>query len=184
MRHYETLFIVNPDLSDEDHAQTVERYQDILTSQGANLLLTDDWGRRRLAYEINGFAKGRYILFEYTSRPPAITEMERNMRLDEKVLRFLTIKKAEEFDEEAFKARLAKAASSRGSKADEAEAGGVEAEGLQEEAETLAPDWREDEDREETAPESAESEGEAFEDEAEGDEEKDPASGPASETEL
>ncbi|MBW2618640.1 MAG: 30S ribosomal protein S6 [Deltaproteobacteria bacterium] len=129
MRHYETLFIVNPDLSEEDHAQTVERYQDILTSQGATpLLLTDDWGRRRLAYEINGFSKGNYVLFEHTASSEVITEMERNMRLDDKVLRFLTVKKADEFDEEAFQARQPKAASPEETKAEKAEVSEAKAE--------------------------------------------------------
>jgi len=109
MRHYETLFILNPDLTDEEKAQAIERYQAILTDNGAEILITDDWGRRKLAYEIKRFNKGNYVLFEYLAPSPALSEMERNMRLDDKVLRFLTVKKADEFDRAAFEARQAKA---------------------------------------------------------------------------
>ena len=183
MRHYETLFIINPDLNEEDHAQTVERYQDILTSQGATLLLTDDWGRRRLAYEINGFSKGHYVLFEHTAPPGAIIEMERNMRLDDKVLRFLTVKKADEFDEEAFQARQTKPVPTE-EETGEAEVSEIEAEKPEEEAETQAQGEMEDEDKKEAPPTEAESEDEADGDEAGGGPESDPAPRPAEETEV
>ena len=197
MRHYETLFIVNPDLSEEDHAQTVEQYQDILTSQGTTtLLLTDDWGRRRLAYEINGFSKGNYVLFEHTASSGVIAEMERNMRLDDKVLRFLTTKKADEFDEEAFQARQPKVAAPEEKKAEktetseakaevsEAEAEVSEAEEpKEEEAETQTQGEVAEEDKKEAPPAAVEPESEAVGDETEGDQESDPAADPAEKTE-
>jgi len=190
MRHYETIFIVNPDLSEEDHAQTVERYQDILTSQGvATLLLTDDWGRRRLAYEINGFSKGNYVLLEHTASSGTITEMERNMRLDDKVLRFLTIKKADEFDEEAFQARQPKAVPPEEGKTEKAEVSEAEAEvgeveePKEEEAETQAQGEVAEEDKKEAPPAAAEPESEADRREADGGQESDPAADPAEKTE-
>ncbi|MCA1989665.1 MAG: 30S ribosomal protein S6, partial [Desulfarculus sp.] len=58
MRHYETLFIINPDLSEEDTASVVEKFSTILTDRGSNLVKVDQWGRRRLAYEVKKFNKG------------------------------------------------------------------------------------------------------------------------------
>lgn len=102
MRHYETVFIVNPDLSEEENAQIASSYQEILVDGGATMLKVDDWGRRRMAYEIKKFSKGYYTLYEYASElPEAIAEMERKMRIDDNIIRFMTIKGDEEFDLEA-----------------------------------------------------------------------------------
>lgn len=109
MRHYETVFIINPDLSDEEVAELSQSYGQILLDGQAEMLKVDDWGRRRLAYEIKGFGKGYYILFDYASSDPAaIAEMERLMRLDDKVIRYMTILAEEEFDREAYEAKQSK----------------------------------------------------------------------------
>lgn len=114
MKQYETIFIIVPDLPDEERNQIVARYQKVLTDRGADLLNTDDWGRRRLAYEIKKFSKGHYILVEFAAQPKAVAEMERQMGLDEKIIRFLTVKVADEFDREAYEAaRAAKAERAR-----------------------------------------------------------------------
>ncbi len=101
MRHYETLFIINPDLTEEDTAATVEKFAGILTDGGATMVKLDHWGRRRLAYEVKKFSKGYYVLFEYGASPEAVAEMERNFKIDERVIRFLTVKKEDVFDAEA-----------------------------------------------------------------------------------
>ena len=101
MRHYETLFIINPDLTEEDTAATVEKFAGILTSGGSTMVKEDHWGRRRLAYEVKKFGKGYYVLFEYGALPEAVAEMERNFKIDERVIRFLTVKKEDVFDAEA-----------------------------------------------------------------------------------
>ncbi|MDR1396913.1 MAG: 30S ribosomal protein S6 [Desulfarculales bacterium] len=109
MRHYETLFVVNPDLSEEDTALLIEKFSAVLSSGGANILKTDLWGRRRLAYAIRKFTKGYYVILEYGANPEAVLEMERLFRIDEKVLRFLTVKKGDEFDPQALALAEAKA---------------------------------------------------------------------------
>jgi small subunit ribosomal protein S6 len=109
MRHYETLFVVNPDLSEEDTTQLIEKFSGILSKGGANILKTDLWGRRRLAYAIRKFTKGYYVILEYGANPEAVMEMERLFRIDEKVLRFLTVKKGDEFDPQALALAEAKA---------------------------------------------------------------------------
>jgi small subunit ribosomal protein S6 len=109
MRHYETLFIVNPDLSEEDTTATVEKFSGILTAGGAAMGKVDLWGRRRMAYEVKKFSKGFYVLFDYGADPAAVAEMERNFKIDERVIRFLTIKKAELYDPEAIARAAAEA---------------------------------------------------------------------------
>jgi small subunit ribosomal protein S6 len=111
MRHYETLFIINPEISDEETDAVVEKYSSLLTEGGAFIGLVDKWGRRRLAYTVKKFNKGFYVLFDYGSSPEAVAEMERNFKIDDNVIRFLTVKQADDYDVEAAKAALeAKAA--------------------------------------------------------------------------
>jgi small subunit ribosomal protein S6 len=109
MRHYETLFVINPDLSEEDTNQLIEKFSGVLSKGGADILKTDLWGRRRLAYPIKKFNKGFYVVLEYGSDPEAVTEMERLFRIDEKILRFLTVKKNNIFDPQALALAEAKA---------------------------------------------------------------------------
>ncbi len=126
MRHYETLFIINPDLNEEDTQATVEKFAGILAEGGATMAKVDLWGRRRMAYEVKKFNKGFFVLFDYGADPAAVAEMERNFKIDERVIRFLSVKKEDVFDLEAIeRARLeaeAKAAQRAAQAAAEAEA--------------------------------------------------------------
>lgn len=104
MRHYETIFIISPELSEDETGTVVEKFSGILTDAGAVMVKVENWGRRRLAYEVKKFNKGYYVLFDYGAEPAAVTEMERNFKIDERVIRFLTVKQDDEFDPEAIKA--------------------------------------------------------------------------------
>ncbi len=132
MRHYETLFILNPEISDEDTDAAVEKYTGILTEGGAFIGIVDKWGRRRLAYTVKKFNKGFYILLDYGALPEAVAEMERLFKIDEQVIRFLTVKQGEHYDMEAAKAALeakaAKKAQAESDAAQRAEAQKAEAE--------------------------------------------------------
>jgi small subunit ribosomal protein S6 len=110
MRHYETLFIVSPELPEEDTAVVVDKFRGILEDGGAAMAKIEDWGRRRLAYEVKKFNKGHYVLFDYGADPTAVNEMERNFKIDERVIRYLTVKQSDFFDEEAFAQAQAEAA--------------------------------------------------------------------------
>jgi small subunit ribosomal protein S6 len=101
---YETMYILRPDLGDEQVEQTVTKYQNLLTEQGAQNLEVQNRGKRRLAYEINRHRDGIYIQFNYTAPAGAISTFERSMRLSEEVIRYLTIKqevKTEKSESEA-----------------------------------------------------------------------------------
>jgi small subunit ribosomal protein S6 len=92
MPQYETMYILRPDLSDEQTDQAIGRYQNILLEQGAEPVDTQHRGKRRLAYEIQNHREGVYVQMNYTSSGKAVMAMEKAMRLSEDVIRYLTIK--------------------------------------------------------------------------------------------
>jgi small subunit ribosomal protein S6 len=92
MTVYETMYILRPDLGDEQVEQAVAKYQNILTEQGAQNIEIQNRGKRRLAYEINRHRDGIYIQFNYTAPATAIAPVERAMRLSEEVIRYMTTK--------------------------------------------------------------------------------------------
>jgi small subunit ribosomal protein S6 len=106
MREYETTFIVQPEISDEGAQELIVRIDGILEKSGAIRLLHDDQGKRRLAFDIKKFQKGRYVTTYYLSDGKAVGPVERALRLEESVLRFLTVMADPEvIDIEARKAR-------------------------------------------------------------------------------
>jgi small subunit ribosomal protein S6 len=108
MREYETTFIVQPEISDEGAKELLTRIDGLLERTGAIRLLHDDQGKRRLAYDIQKFQKGRYVTSYYLSDGSAVNVVERALRLEESVLRFLTVMADREVvDIEARKARAA-----------------------------------------------------------------------------
>jgi small subunit ribosomal protein S6 len=91
MREYETTFIVQPELSDEGVGEMCARFEAVLANNGATKLFYDDMGKRRLAYTIKTFQKGQYLTIFYLDEGKASAELERAMRLDDSVLRYLTV---------------------------------------------------------------------------------------------
>ena len=92
MNHYETVFILNPVLSDEQTKETVLKYEKFLTSKGAKFISKEDWGLKKLAYPIQNKKSGFYYLFEYTVDPNVISDLELEFRRDERFMRYLTVK--------------------------------------------------------------------------------------------
>ena len=91
MREYETTFIIQPELSEEGVQAVCGRIEAILEKQGATRLFYDDMGRRRLAYVIRNFQKGHYLTIFYLDDGKVVAELERALRLDDSVLRYLTV---------------------------------------------------------------------------------------------
>ena len=87
---YETIFILNPTLSEEDTAALVQKFKD-LTESHATLGDVEEWGKRRLAYEINKLNDGYYVLMNFESKPDFPAELERVFSITEGVMRWLTI---------------------------------------------------------------------------------------------
>lgn len=93
MRAYEVLYIIRPDLDDETLATNVDKFAEVVTNNGGAELSVDKWGKRRLAYEINDFKDGTYILMNFNGEARTVQELERVMKISDNVLRFLTTRK-------------------------------------------------------------------------------------------
>lgn len=91
MRHYEIVFIVHPDQSEQVGAM-VERYKAMITDAKGTIHRLEDWGRRQLAYPINKIHKAHYVLMNVETTPEVINEIETAFRFNDAVLRHLTVK--------------------------------------------------------------------------------------------
>ena len=91
VKQYETVFIMTPVLSDEQMKETVKKYQDLLTSNGAEIIYTNNWGLRKLAYPIQKKTTGFYYLIEFKAEGSLIATLETTYKRDERLLRFLTV---------------------------------------------------------------------------------------------
>lgn len=92
MRMYETIFIVQPDLGEEDIKGLTAKVQEVITGMNGDFKRLEDWGTRKLAYPISKFTRGRYYFLRFDGDAPLIAELERRLRLDDKVLRYQSVK--------------------------------------------------------------------------------------------
>ncbi len=92
MRRYETIFIASPLLTEEQVDDLVRAAEGIIAEQGGELLKTDKWGRKKLAYEIQKFSEGYYTLFELNAGPTLIAELERRFRNNDSVIKYLSVR--------------------------------------------------------------------------------------------
>ena len=92
MRTYEELFIVKPDAPDEEVDALVETLRTQLVTLGATVDKIDKWGKRRLAYRVDKYREGTYVLFQFTAAPEHVYEFERRLRVTDSVLKFLTVR--------------------------------------------------------------------------------------------
>ena len=111
MRRYETILITHVDLSEDELSSLITRYGDIVTGQKGILVKVERWGKRRLAYLIKKQARGFYILIDYAGVSAVVNELERNLKIDDKILKFMTVLKADKVDPEALEKEIADAAS-------------------------------------------------------------------------
>ena len=127
MRRYESVIILDPDLPDDDIRAFTGRYTELIRSYGGDIIKVDDWGLKKLAYLVKKREKGRYVFFDYGGVPALIEEMERQLKISEEVIKFLSVKLDEDFDLGAFKAAAEAKAQEAAAKAQEAEAKAQEA---------------------------------------------------------
>jgi small subunit ribosomal protein S6 len=92
MNHYETVFILTPVLSEDQVKEAVQKFRDFLKNNGAEIVHEENWGLRKLAYKINKKSTGFYQLFEFKAEPSLIQNFEIQLRRDERIMRFLTVK--------------------------------------------------------------------------------------------
>lgn len=141
MRHYESVWVVHGDLPDEEVKSAIDKFSRIITSHGGVLFKLEEWGRRKLAYKIGNTLRGYYVLADFAGTPATVRELERNYRIDDRVIRYLTVKKADKVDVAARQAEAAAQAQAKA--AAETEEGAVPAEETLETPEESSPETEE-----------------------------------------
>ena len=92
MRRYETICIIKPGLVDDDINAIVDRTTGIIEQFAGEIIALDRWGMKKLAYPINKEQQGYYVFAEYAGKPEAVAEVERIFKIDDRVLKFMTVK--------------------------------------------------------------------------------------------
>ncbi len=93
MNQYEVLYVITPELDDEANQVVMNKFADIITQNGGEIEKTDIWGKRRLAYPIDYKTEGFYVLVSFSANPELPRELERNMRNDERLMRYMVTRK-------------------------------------------------------------------------------------------
>lgn len=92
MKGYETICILHPDLTEEDVQGTIERYAALISDNGGEVTKSDHWGQRKLAYKVQGHLRGHYVYLLYSGKPETVAELERNLRILDQNIRYMTVK--------------------------------------------------------------------------------------------
>jgi len=108
MRRYETIFIIDPDLSEEGRAPLFERLKDLFLQHNGLLVVADEWGARKLAYEIKKKARGYYVRLDYCGTGTLVNEIERFFRIDDRALKYMTVLLEKDVDIESVKEEIAR----------------------------------------------------------------------------
>jgi small subunit ribosomal protein S6 len=122
MRRYESVWVVNGDLPDEEVKSAIDKFSRIISSQGGTLVGLEEWGRRKLSYKIQGAIRGYYVLADFAGSSETIKELERNYRIDDRIIRYLTTKKSDKVNLEALQAEIEARAKAAAAKVPEPEA--------------------------------------------------------------
>ncbi|WP_310599840.1 30S ribosomal protein S6 [Desulfobulbus sp.] len=138
MRHYETTYILRPNLGEDQCTEIIDRTNAIVTNDGGAIICLDRWGVKRLAYEINREIQGYYVYMNYAAPGKTVDEIERIFRIDDRVLRYLTVKLGDNMNAEAIEAEkqhiAEKAAARAKAQSENSEGDDFDGEPLEEEA--------------------------------------------------
>ncbi|MDR7302177.1 30S ribosomal protein S6 [Haloactinomyces albus] len=107
MRHYELMVILDPSLDERNVASSLENFLKVIRNDGGSIEQVDVWGRRRLAYEIDKHTEGIYVVLDINSESASVQEMDRQLNINETVLRTKVLRKLHEPRKEARVARAA-----------------------------------------------------------------------------
>jgi len=129
LKRYEVIAIVKSDLPDDDITTLIERIEKIITKRKGLIVKIDKWGKRRLAYEINKQKDGYYFFIDLVGDGPIIDEIERNYKIDDRILKFITIKKDGAVTSEGIDQEIAAAEAKRTQARIESDSAGSSSEG-------------------------------------------------------
>lgn len=121
MRYYETLYLINPELAEEDCRGVIDKFNSLIEKNNGVVVKVDEWGKKTLAYQVKKFDKGFYVLLQYCGEPGLLTELHRNFNLDDKILKYQTIKLSDNADPEALKSKTEPGEAEAGDEAKPAE---------------------------------------------------------------
>jgi small subunit ribosomal protein S6 len=107
MRRYETFVIIDPELSQDQREPLIGRVEELISQMEGFLVLTDNWGERKLAYDIKKKGRGYYVRFDYCGLAPLVNEIERFFRIDDRALKYMTVLLNGDADLEKIKAEKA-----------------------------------------------------------------------------
>jgi small subunit ribosomal protein S6 len=91
LRRYETIFILRSDLGESTQKESIRRFENIVRGSGGEVIETDEWGFRELAYHVKGEHRGFYVRLDYGGNGATMSEIERNLKLSDAVLRYLSV---------------------------------------------------------------------------------------------
>ena len=126
MQRYEVVAIVLADLNEDDITALIERIQTIITDRKGVIAKVDKWGKRHLAYEIKKQKDGYYFLIDFAGDGSVVNEIERNYKIDDRVLKFITVKKEGATTAEGIEQEAAAVEAKRAQVKMESEAGSAE----------------------------------------------------------
>lgn len=95
MRAYEVMYIIRPELDEEQTNGVIEKFKSLIENNGGEIAKLDKWGKRKLAYEINKNREGFYILMEYNGEAATTAELDRVFRITDEIVKYLIIRKEE-----------------------------------------------------------------------------------------
>ncbi|MDZ4165645.1 MAG: 30S ribosomal protein S6 [Smithellaceae bacterium] len=99
MKRYETIFIAKVNQPEEELASQIRKYEEIIVREKGVHIGSKRWGQRKLAYDINKQSLGYYVLVDWAGQSAVVAELERNLKIDDRILKFLTVKKKDKIDQ-------------------------------------------------------------------------------------
>ncbi len=128
MRRYETIFILRPNVGEDEINKIIESTTQIILKENGTILEMNRWGMKKLAYLIKKESLGYYVYCDYAGTPAAVAEIERKFRIDDSVLKYLTIKTASSITEQGIEEAIAAISAKASAKVGNEEDGDIEAE--------------------------------------------------------
>ena len=122
MRRYETIVIVDPDLGEEERGTVFDKIRELIPQTGGLLVEFDEWGGRKMAYEIKKKQRGYYVCINYCGGGDLVSEMERQFRIDDRVMKYMTVLLDKEADMERIQEAMTQSEAESKAKAEAAEA--------------------------------------------------------------
>ncbi len=132
MRRYETIVLIDPDIPEEQREPIFDRVREIIPTDGGFLIQFDDWGVQKMAYEIQNKPRAYYVRLEYCGVGAAVDEIERGFRIDDRVMRYLTVMQDDNPDVEAIQQMMSETEAAAAEQAASEEVTGEEAAGEEE----------------------------------------------------